>query len=425
MWIVFIEISPTFRRAFEAAHELGLKILWIGEGKLPEEVLSLSDKAESLNELSFDSISNYILNNFEKSEIKAFWALKDKLIPLTARLTFELGNNFRFPTLELVHNTKNKIALREILKNSNYNPDYFVFKNQDSKLEFSNPFPNHTVVIKPPLGYASIGVEKVGINENFNNALKRSFSVLNQIAQSVKENNVSNFDSQNTLLVEKFIAGIEYSVEVFANEKGLHVLGICSKSEMVEPFFEEVSYCLPASIDETTKLKITNAAIDIAKKINLNSGMAHIELIVNDEAIKVLDIGLRLGGSGLTHDLIFLSHGIDLVKAVLSEISNLNNNSLLNNSTNSIALLYLLQIGSGGIITKLPNIDELIIKRKIPEYIKTELFVNLSDNLQGYPKYSGLPGYVLFKILGSNISAYQRCDEVLELAKDHFKLEFK
>ncbi len=422
MWIVFIEISPTFERAFHAAHELGLNILWVGEGKtIPESITNLADKSIILNSLNFQSISSAVLELFSKNEIKAFWSLKDKHVPLASRLTYELGNDYRYPTKQLVHNTKNKIALRKLFEKTEYNPEYAII---DSSTILQHPFPLQPVVIKPPLGYASIGVEKVLPSEDFKAAVFRSSSVLNNIATSVNDHDVKSFNPLDTLLIEQYIDGVEYSVEVFANETGLHCLGICGKSEMKAPFFEEVSYCLPADINEDLYSKISGAALKIAQIINLNSGMAHIELRVNSREIKVLDIGLRLGGSGLTHDLIYLSSGIDLVKAVLAEISNLPSEQYLNSTHTSIALLYLIQVEHGGTLARTPNPELNILNEKLPEYIRKEIFVNANDKLTSYPGYSGLPGFVLYQINKRTIDSYKRCSDIITISKDLFRLDF-
>lgn len=422
MWIVFIEISPTFERAFHAAHELGLNILWVGEGNtIPDSITNLADKSIMLNNLNFQIISSAVVKLVSKNDIKAFWTLKDKHVPLASRLTHELGNDYRYPSKQLVHNTKNKVALRELFKNTEYNPKYAVI---NSSKNLQHPFPLQTVVIKPPLGYASIGVEKVLPSNDFKAAVSRSTSVLNNIATSVKDHDVKSFNPLNTLLIEQFIEGSEYSVEVFANETGLHCLGICGKSEMKAPFFEEISYCLPADINEDLYFKISEAALKIAKIINLNSGMAHIELKVNTNEIKVLDIGLRLGGSGLTHELIYLSSGIDLVKAVLAEISNLPTEKYLNNTHTSIALLYLIQVEKGGTLSKIPNPDLNTLNSKIPEYIRKEIFANAKSTLTGYPNYSGLPGFVLYQINNRSKYSYERCSDIITISKDIFRLEY-
>ncbi len=422
MWIVFLDIPSTFERAFHAAHELGLKILWIGEGtSVPHLISILADKYIVINKYDFDSISEVALKQIDPHEINAFWALKDKHIPLASKLTIELGHNYKYPNENVVLNTKNKIALRETLKSTNYNPDFAVINPQ---FVTQNPFSNQSVVIKPPLGYSSIGVEKVMNDQDFESALLRSQSVLKKVADSVNEHKVSSFDPLNCLLVEKFISGAEYSVEVFVNSDGIHCLGICGKSEMKAPFFEEISYCLPACIDANLSKRIYSAALEITKAIQLDSGMAHIELKVNQNEIKVLDIGLRLGGSGLTHDLIQLSSGIDIVKAVLAEIVNMSSSEILKESNQSVALLYLIQVEEGGILARLPNPTVTLLNKKLPEFKRKEIFVNVNEKLIGYPNYSGLPGFVLYQINNRSSDSFRRAEDLVNLSKNIFKLEY-
>lgn len=411
-WLVFLEIDSGFERAYTAAQELGFKVaLYVSEERMAESApadtviigaLMFKQIAECVSELGIS--------------VAGFWALKDKLIPLVAKLNKEFVRNKTSYSNEVVRLTKDKIAMRSALNGSVFNPRYEVHHLRTLS---RRPLPGHAVVIKPPLGYASIGVEKVMPENDFFAALDRCASVRTTIVESI-----SDFDSSGTadlILVEEFIEGQEFSAEVFATRGKIECLGICAKSEMKPPYFEEISYCFPANIPETLANRLRSAAIEVMSRLGLSSGMAHLEFRVRGDEIIVLDIGLRLGGSGLTHDLVHYASGIDLVKAVLAELTGLDPLPFLKPTRSDIGLLYLIQVGTGGQVRKLADATA----DRYPEKLRSRHFVSPGDRLNGYPAYSGLPGFILFHIKGQTSASYQRVDEVLASAALDYAIEYE
>lgn len=425
MWIVFIEIDSGFTRAFTSAKELGLKVLWIGLKADP--ALSsggLCDEYRVLDELTAEAITSSIHSIGATGKIAGVWALKDKLIPLSAELMRSLGCTGRFASPALVALTKDKGALRRTLADTPYNPE-FKLADISKERHVERPFPGQTIVIKPPLGYASIGVEKVKTDDDFQAALGRTASVLGDIAESVPGMPDLGFNPKTTVLIEQFVGGTEFSAEVFAHDGEIKCLGICGKSEMIPPYFEEISYRMPAKIDQATTRRIKNAAVDIMTTLGLKSGMAHVEVKVTDTEVKVLDIGLRLGGSGLTHDLVNASTGIDLVKAVIAELAGLDPRPYLAETRQDIGLLYLFQVKEGGKLARSPLGKSTETDKTPKELVSARSFVSTGDQLTGYPNYSGTPGFAFFHIPGSNTAAYSRADKILETASDLFALEYQ
>ncbi len=425
MWIVFIEIDPGFTRAFTAAKELGLRILWIGR-KLDDSFTSgdLCDKCVAVNELTAEEITSAIQSIVATGNVSAVWTLKDQFVPLAAGLMQSLGCNGRFASPELVATTKDKGMLRNALAGTPFNP-WFKLIDLSKERNVERPLKGQTIVIKPPLGYSSIGVEKVKPDDDFQAALARTSSILTKIAESVPGFADQEFNPKTTVLIEQFVGGTEFSAEVFAHNGQIECLGVCGKSEMVPPYFEEISYCMPAPIDHATTQRIMAAAVDIMGILGLSSGMAHVEVKVTESAVTVLDIGLRLGGSGLTHDLVHASTGIDLVKAVLAELAGLNPEPYLTKMRTDIGLLYLLQVKDGGRLVRSPLAKADEGKDNPKELVNARSFVGAGDQLTGYPNYSGTPGFAFFHIPGSDRTAYCRADELLKEAAELFALDYE
>jgi predicted ATP-grasp superfamily ATP-dependent carboligase len=426
MWIVFIDINTDFGRSFEAAKELGLRILYIssnaGTDLTGTKISTIVDRWAVVSKLNFDTVSTVVHNEIAGEEVAAFFALKDSLMPLVSKLSNRLSTSNAWTNGRTIWLTKNKLEMRDALRGTQYNPRYDSISVSGQRV---NPLGEYPVIVKPLLGYASIGVEKVERFESFGSACDRSKSVLKSIEDSIPDlDHEHDYDANDLLLIEEYVRGPEYSVDVFANSNGIRCVGVSEKSEMQAPFFEEISYSMPAAISVDLRLVLENAAIEIMNALGLKSGAAHLEFRMDGQIPKILDIGLRMGGSGLTHDLVYNSTGVDLCKAVIAELCGMQSESLLTKTCEDMSLLYLVQVGAGGKVQSVPLVDVSTLPDSLRQHLVSyKIFVKVGQRISGYPNYGGLPGYVVFKIYGRDQAAYQMRDRILMAAQNYFRLE--
>ncbi len=150
------------------------------------------------------------------------------------------------------------------------------------------------VIVKPNIGTGSVGVKLCYTEQE----------ILIHLGKLLK----SNTDA----LVQEYILGTEFSVEVIALNKKYHFLGITKKYLGKKPYFVEISHDFPALINKRTKQKIRLVVSKALKSIGLDYGPIHIELkVVNDE-IYIIEINPRLAG-GMIPILIENAHGINLI----------------------------------------------------------------------------------------------------------------
>ncbi|MCK6596729.1 MAG: ATP-grasp domain-containing protein [Bdellovibrionaceae bacterium] len=426
MWLVLLETNPNFEDLFRSIKNLNFKILYLTTSleifklveKQADEVLLISsyDHFEILSRLKLFKYFN---------SIYGVYGLKDCFLPLLYFLNINLMNKNNFYSLDLILNTKDKLKMRKRLSQLPYNPHYSIATKSD--LIDLNEYING-IVLKPILGYGSIGVEKVDAAKDLNEAFNRSLSVLKKINHSVNskllygKNSEDIIFSEKALLIEERILGIEVSVEVIAQNGHLKILGICGKSEMQAPFFEEVSYQMPALLSETYKKRIQTAAKDILNELNFKNGIAHMEFIINDSQTTLLDIGLRIGGSGLSHNLVYLSSGFNLVDFSIRNLLGLEIAMDIELTVNDISLLFLFQIEKGGIVAN-PITNQSIEDE--PEFVTSHIFIKKGDKLTGYPDHSGLPGYALFKVNNRDDISYKRAEQLLLKSKSCYKVQYE
>lgn len=420
-WIIFLDINSLFLEAFIAANELGLNVFYIyNKNHTPRpDALSLCVASAEFKILNKESILKTIETNIDLSEVIGIWTLKDQYVPLANEINrecFDHQNEKRQPRAALL--SKNKYLLRKSLDHTKYNPCYSILSENSNH---QNPLPNRTIVIKPLLGYSSIGVEILNPDSNFEEAISRTRSTLNNIGNSIL-GSMPVGEYKNLILVEEYIAGEEFSVEIFASQGNYKLIGCCSKTKMAAPYFEEISYLFEAQLSTTTRAQLMQAAFDVASSIGLFSGPAHMEFILSQEGPKLLDVGLRLGGAGLTHHLVKIASGVNLVKAALAEFSFQSPTPFLKVEKNNLSLLFLTQVESGGAVEKLPVFESSFIGA---ELISSDYFINVGDKVQGYPNYSGLPGYCLYQIKDRSNDSYKLAGEIVSYNLQNSKIKYR
>lgn len=135
----------------------------------------------------------------------------------------------------------------------------------------------------------------------------------------------------DTVLVEEFIEGPEYSIESLHYFEGsqqptANVQQPECKSEVIQftekkttefPYNVELGHKQPANLSEEHKAAIREIVSKIGKAMNFVNCPSHTELKINDRGIFVIETSPRLGGDYITSTLTPLSTGINLEDQLL------------------------------------------------------------------------------------------------------------
>jgi len=204
---------------------------------------------------------------------------------------------------------KNKIAFRELLKESFPN---FFFKGV--KFNELNNLKTETLkfpfIIKPAIGFFSIGVYKVDTPSEWSGILQK---LKNEVIKSSKmyPKEVINFTD---FIIEDCIEGNEYAVDCYFDNLGkpvvLNILHhiFSSGKDVSDRVYSTSKEILEKNIENIEKfLKI------VGKKANLKNFPIHVEIRINSEG-KIIPIELnplRFGGWCTTGDLAWYAYGIN------------------------------------------------------------------------------------------------------------------
>ena len=121
----------------------------------------------------------------------------------------------------------------------------------------------------------------------------------------------------DTVLVEEFIEGPEYSIESLHHDGKSEVIQFTEKKTTEFPYNVELGHIQPANINDENKQKIREIIAKIGKALNFENCPSHTELKINDRGIFVIETSPRLGGDYITSTLTPLSTGVNLEDELL------------------------------------------------------------------------------------------------------------
>ena len=159
----------------------------------------------------------------------------------------------------------------------------------------------------------------------------------------------------DTVLVEEFIEGPEYSIESLHHDGKSEVIQFTEKKTTEFPYNVELGHIQPANISDENKQKIREIISKIGKALNFENCPSHTELKINDRGIFVIETSPRLGGDYITSTLTPLSTGVnledELLKISLGEVINPAPNAVQYSGVRFFAL------EEGSVIKHIPNED--------------------------------------------------------------------
>ena len=159
----------------------------------------------------------------------------------------------------------------------------------------------YPLIVKPTDRSGSRGVHKVYNSSQLRNAIFKA----------------REYSFENKAVVEEFVEGDEYSIEYISFEGEHWFLSATQKLTTGAPFFIETGHREPAPLPDETIEEIKRISEHALDTLMLRNGAAHIELKVDGDRIRLIEIGGRMGGDFIGSDLVELSTGYDFVRAVI------------------------------------------------------------------------------------------------------------
>jgi len=203
-------------------------------------------------------------------------------------------------SMECTRVTSNKYEMREALSNDGLPcPKFTNSADTQEILRICGDFP---LIVKPTDRSGSRGVTKVNDNQELVRAISRASS--------------ESFNSGH--IVEQFITGREYSVEMISWKGESHFIQITEKETSGEPYFVEKGQHQPADLPHSVIEKIISIVKKSLSCLGVEFGASHSEILIDGNSdIHIVEIGARMGGDYIGSHLVELSTGYDFVESTI------------------------------------------------------------------------------------------------------------
>ncbi|AJS59484.1 ATP-grasp domain-containing protein [Paenibacillus sp. IHBB 10380] len=126
-----------------------------------------------------------------------------------------------------------------------------------------------------------------------------------------------NFKVREEYLIEEYLNGQEFSVELFLQDGNPIFAAVTEKTTSPLPYFVEIVHTLPTSVYSERQEDIVNTAVSALRAIGLINGPSHVEVKLTDKGPRIIEVNGRPGGDNISSDLLIQALGFDIFKATV------------------------------------------------------------------------------------------------------------
>lgn len=267
----------------------------------------------------------------------------------------------------------------------------------------------YPVVVKPLAGWGSAGV-----------MLARDGDELEQMVDAVLQVQCRDLEKyyqgqgDQGLVVERYLEGTEHVVECFVDSQGVHVMAVGDKGRPVGPWFEETIYRLRDDVDSAVVASLCEAAVAGVKALGITQGPAHVEMRLDQDGMPfILEIGARIGGSGVSHFIVQQGTGVSFAALCMKAALGLDTPRLPDIvPVRKVSANYIIPLRGSGVFKGFRGMEHVKAHGSTKCVIS---FFDVGRQVPEPPAFGGYPGFV-FSVHDSQASAreyHQWLDEVL------------
>lgn len=159
-------------------------------------------------------------------------------------------------------------------------------------------------ILKPSRNSGSRGIAKVSRNMDKGDFIRAYDEALSE-------------SRDHSVLIEQFIEGPEFSIEMIVWQGEIHMLTVTDKKTTGAPHFVELGHNQPSCFSATDVETLKAAAIAGVRALGVNNCACHAEAKLMNGKAYLMEVGARLGGDFISTELTHLSTGIDMVAAAI------------------------------------------------------------------------------------------------------------
>ncbi|WP_375694502.1 acetyl-CoA carboxylase biotin carboxylase subunit family protein [Bartonella sp. AC158YNML] len=383
---------------FEAAQAANIELVMIYDTAENAPIQHLAAVSETWKLPVFDkpeAALDAFAAGVKERNIAGIMTLREEAILWTALAAKKINTPSIEP--EVAALTRNKYLMRQAFAKAGLRTPKFLYIDNPEDLSQTQTL-DYPLVIKPVSGWASTGVMLAKNPEEFSKLIKAVWNI--------QHKDMARFNDKNKpvgLIVEQYLPGKEFVVECFVDTTGVHVLAVGDKGQPEGPWFEETIYRQRCDIDDPLIIALCEAACSGVKALGINMGAAHVELRLDANNLPyIIEIGARIGGSGVSHFIVEQGTGISFaklcMKAALAE-QNLDLPDVL--PAKKVAANYIIPLHGYGRFSGFLGLDKVV---QHPQTSRTIIFFETDHISPPPPAFGGYPGFI-FSVHASNEEA--------------------
>lgn len=236
----------------------------------------------------------------------------------------------------------------------------------------------HKSVLKPSVSSGSKDIFLIETAEDIRNALQRWKAV----------------SDPPEMVLEDFLDGHQFSVEVISREGQHEILGVTSKFSVEPPYYVENGGVFPALISSPLYSEIVDITCRFLDKVGFKNGPTHTEVMATRNGVKIIESNMRMGG--LIPFLIQGAHGIDANEFLIEFMTGRVSEYVPQKGDR--AVLGILNFGTGGRLISVDGQDEV---RDLPYLVKMNIWARVGEVLREPSCNEQRHGYVV--VSGSSL----------------------
>lgn len=247
--------------------------------------------------------------------------------------------------------TANKFTMRKCLEEADVRiPKYKIVHTIDDV-----GVPDFPVIVKPSDSGGSRGVTLVRNEDELKSAFDRAIE----------------YSPSNSVLIEQYIGGREFSIESISYEGKHYVLQITDKVTSDAPYFVELEHHQPADLTPEVREEITRLTVDMLNALKVDYGASHTEIKLDNDGVPyIIEMGARMGGDFISSDLVRLSTGYDYVRGVLEVATGIFTEPRLSNKHHS-GVFFLSEETKERVLPYIEN------SNKYPEIVMSDIYSDI------------------------------------------------
>ncbi|MCX4692896.1 pyridoxal-phosphate dependent enzyme [Streptomyces sp. NBC_01408] len=246
-----------------------------------------------------------VQENFAREEIAGVTTTSDFYVPLVADIAEWLG--LPGNPVEAVTICRNKSLLRTRLAGEGVAQPAFVAVDDPAEVGAAVAAVGLPCVVKPVDDSASSNVLLCRTPEEARAQVELILGITT---------NVRGMPTARTVLVEEFVDGPEFSVEMFSRDGVHECVGVTRKSVGGSPWFVENGHVFPADLEADEDVAVVDLVAAALSGCGVEAGPTHTEVRMGANGPVIIEINPRLAG-GMIPELIRVATGVDLLEQQL------------------------------------------------------------------------------------------------------------